>query len=108
MTRSDSTTATYAVKDMTLFGGPELYQSQVDYLSSVKVFGDYRTSSPLVSGPNGTWIGNPGIYFHRSPTRDVSLRVIDPISFEVINDSLCGTLLDNVEYSRAFFCLFEV
>ncbi len=99
------------VNDVTLFGGSEIYQSQVDYLSSVKVSGNSsRTTSPLVPGPNGTWVGNPGLYFYRSPTRDVSLRVIDPISFEVIDahSSCGGALLDTVEYSRAFFCLFEV
>ncbi len=108
MTRPESTNTTTHVMDMALFGGSELYQSQIDYLANVRVSGDYGTRSPLVPGPNGTWIANPGIYLHHSPARDVSLRIIDPISFEVINDSSGGILLDHVEYSRAFFCLFEV
>ncbi len=100
-------TATHVV-DMALFGGPELYRSQIGYLASIRISGNCRTRSPLVPGPNGTWIANPGIYLHRSPTRDVSLRIIDPITFEVVNDSSGGTLLDHVEYGRAFFCLFAV
>ncbi len=102
-----SSTATHVV-DMALFGGPELYHSQIEYLSRISVSNVCTTRSPLVPGPNGTWIANPGIYLRHSPTRDVSLRIIDPITFEVVNDSSGGTLLDHVEYGRAFFCLFEV
>uniref|UniRef100_A0A7S2AHT8 MrfA-like Zn-binding domain-containing protein n=1 Tax=Octactis speculum TaxID=3111310 RepID=A0A7S2AHT8_9STRA len=43
--------------------------------------------------------------FVEAPSRDVSLRIIDPISIDVVDRT--GVSIDSIGYSRAFFELFE-
>jgi ATP-dependent helicase YprA (DUF1998 family) len=87
--------------DAALFGGEELLAATIASLST----GD---AAQLSEGPNGIWLLDPGLRVRNPrPSRDVSLRMIDPVSFVVMDDSRGGIVIDTVEYSRAFFCLFE-
>jgi hypothetical protein len=50
------------------------------------------------------YIANP---LFPKPTRDLSLRLVDPVTVLVVDDSQGGVVIDSLGYSRAFYELFE-
>ncbi|CAM9206801.1 unnamed protein product, partial [Laminaria digitata] len=87
------------VTDAALFGGGERLQEVIHMLTG----GDF----PRLVRATGNlgWKANPGL--DPPPCRRVGLRMIDPVSFSVVDDLKGGEPYDTVEYSRAFFSLFE-
>ena len=45
--------------------------------------------------------------FGSNPAKEVNIRMIDPVTITIVNDDRGGLVIDSVEYSRAFFTLFE-
>jgi hypothetical protein len=64
--------------------------------------GDQPRLLPDTSGKG--WVANQGLI--KQPSRMVSLRMIDPVTFKVADTSRGGEIIDQIEYSRAFFELF--
>eukprot|EP00752_Nemacystus_decipiens_P007203 g6448.t1 len=87
------------VTDAALFGGEERLAEVIDTMTG----GDFPRLV-RVTGNLG-WKANPGL--NPPPCRRVGLRMIDPVSFSVVDDLKGGEAFDSVEYSRAFFALFQ-
>lgn len=85
--------------------GKEGYQQAIDYLLEVGHLVQVRGGGDDNNGGMGStyriqaWIGNP--------QKDVNLRMIDPITFEVVDESRENVVIDHVGYSRAFYELYE-
>ena len=80
--------------------------------SDEELFGGaaYRSSCELLLGEGALLrVASGALALHpavQAPTRRVSLRQIDPVSFRVVDEHDGGKVIDTVEYSRAFFELY--
>ena len=45
--------------------------------------------------------------FGSNPAKEVNIRMIDPVTITIVDDDRGGLVIDSVEYSRAFFTLFD-
>ena len=74
---------------------------------------DLVTSNPLLSntqaggGAEVAWRVHPLHPLGAHMAGEVSIRMIDPVTISVVDDSRDGAVIDTIEYSRSFFTLFE-
>ncbi|CAM9143408.1 unnamed protein product [Choristocarpus tenellus] len=88
------------VCDEGLFGG----RKKMDEVIDLMMGGDFPRLVKASDGVAG-WSANAAL--DPPPCRRVGLRMIDPVTFSVVDDLREEQTIDHVEYSRAFFSLFE-
>lgn len=109
------------VSDVTMWGDrySELLQYLVEANKVVPNASNGSSRNPTNNGinhhPTGT--GNVESYYRcewrvavkasKSRASTVSLRMIDPVTISILDDSRGGVVIDSLGYSRAFFELFE-
>lgn len=122
---------TLVFDDAQLWG--EGYSETVEYLVQTGAIQQYRGAQPLTTGQGGqnqahgqghNYSHNQGesidgqVPWHLQAllaprslsanfSKDVSLRMIDPVTITVVDDSKGGIAIDSLGYSRAFYELFE-
>lgn len=75
-------------------------------LQAVKTAGEVIAANKLQHTQTLLKYWSDGSYANNEAAKEISLRMIDPISISVLDDAR-NEIIDTVEYSRAFFELFE-
>lgn len=94
------------VKDDSIWG--KNYSTAVDILLEQCQIRTLSNSKQTSKAQSLLTLWSDGSYTKNEAARKVSLRMIDPITIEIIDDSKHGgEVIDSMEYSRAFFALHE-